>query len=116
MSHSSEDTPDQLEDFGTDQVIIVRDEDTQKEIHSRIRSKVLMLTVLESKGMEFEHVVLLNFFSSSRHGPHYKDLGKLIDKQGKFDSKKHSVGLLEVLFFILSILLIIVLVTKGLFV
>lgn len=102
MNHSLEDTPDQLEDFGTDQVIIVRDEDTQKEIHSRIRSKVLMLTVLESKGMEFEHVVLLNFFSSSRHGPHYKHLGKLIDKQGGFDSKKHSVGLLELLFLQIS--------------
>lgn len=90
---------DQLADFGADQVILVRDEDVQKEIHSRIGSEVLILTVLQSKGMEFEDVVLLNFFSSSGHGPHYRALDKLIDSQyGEFDPKKHSVGLLGLLF------------------
>lgn len=96
--------------LGAPQAILVRDEevynDVEKEIPSKIGREVLILTVLQSKGMEFDDVVLLNFFSSSRHSPHYKALDKLIDgKYGDFDAKKHSVGLLELLLFIFPILL-----------
>ncbi|KAF8420242.1 hypothetical protein EV426DRAFT_566796 [Tirmania nivea] len=83
---------DQLADFGADQVILVRDEDVQKEIHSRVGSEVLILTVLQSKGMEFEDVVLLNFFSSGGYTNSYRSLEKLIDRNfGEFDRKKHSI-------------------------
>ncbi|KAF8453351.1 hypothetical protein BGX38DRAFT_417317 [Terfezia claveryi] len=83
---------DQLADFGADQVILVRDEAVQKEIHSRVGTEVLILTVLQSKGMEFEDVVLLNFFSSGGHTNSYRSLDRLIDKKfGEFDRKKHSV-------------------------
>ncbi|KAF8453554.1 hypothetical protein BDZ91DRAFT_749021 [Kalaharituber pfeilii] len=84
---------DRLADFGADQVILVRDEEAQQEIHSRIGSEVLILTVLQSKGMEFEDVVLLNFFSSSPYVSHYRALDRLINsvKYGDFDPKRHSV-------------------------
>ncbi|KAF8460896.1 hypothetical protein BDZ91DRAFT_737945 [Kalaharituber pfeilii] len=84
---------DRLADFGADQVILVRDEEAQKQIHSRIGAEVLILTVLQSKGMEFEDVVLLNFFSSSPHASHYRTLDRLINpvKYGDFEPKRHSV-------------------------
>ena len=79
---------DQLADFGADQVILVRDEDVQKDIHSRIGSEVLILTVLQSKGMEFEDVVLLNFFSASGYSTHYRVMDRLIDgKYGDFEKR-----------------------------
>ena len=85
---------DQLADFGADQVILVRDEHIQEEIHSRIGSNVLILTVLQSKGMEFEDVVLLNFFSASPYKANYRALERLIDnKCGPFDAQKNSVSL-----------------------
>jgi len=84
---------DQLADFGADQVILVRDEEVQKAIHSRVGTEVLILTVLQSKGMEFEDVVLLNFFSSGGHTNSYRSLDRLIDRKfGEFDRKKHSVS------------------------
>lgn len=89
---------DQLADFGADQVILVRDEEVQKQVHSRIGSEVLILTVLQSKGMEFEDVVLLNFFSASSYLASYRALDRLIDKKyGEFDRKKHSVSRLPFL-------------------
>lgn len=90
---------DQLADFGADQVILVRDEDVQKEVHGRVGSEVLILTVLQSKGMEFEDVVVLNFFSASGYATSYRALDRLIDKKcGDFDRKKHSVsGLADIL-------------------
>lgn len=78
-------------------MILVRDEDVQKDIHSRIGTEVLILTVLQSKGMEFEDVVLLNFFSSGGHMASYRSLDRLIDKKfGEFDRKKHSVSCIQV--------------------
>ena len=96
------DLDNQPADFGADQVILVRDEDVREEIHSRIGREILILTILQSKGMEFEDVVLLNFFSSSAHGPHYRALDKLIDSSrfGWFDSKKHSVGLFPIFLYV----------------
>ncbi|KAH8146891.1 uncharacterized protein LAJ45_08970 [Morchella importuna] len=52
--------------FGADQVIIVRDKAQQDSVRKEIGDFALVLTVLESKGMEFEDVLLLDFFSTSK--------------------------------------------------
>ena len=60
------DVVEKVMDFGAEQVILVRD-DTMKETVKRTLGEdtALVLSILDSKGMEFEDVFLLDFFSSS---------------------------------------------------
>ncbi|KAH6770323.1 hypothetical protein C2S52_015126 [Perilla frutescens var. hirtella] len=51
--------------FGADQVILVRDDSARNEIFSYVGSQALVLTVMECKGLEFQDVLLYNFFGSS---------------------------------------------------
>ncbi|XP_061342438.1 uncharacterized protein LOC133288644 [Gastrolobium bilobum] len=51
--------------FGAEQVILVRDDFARKEILDYIGKQALVLTVLECKGLEFQDVLLYNFFGSS---------------------------------------------------
>ncbi|VFQ72468.1 unnamed protein product [Cuscuta campestris] len=51
--------------FGAEQVILVRDESVKKQVVDLVGKQALVLTILESKGLEFQDVLLYNFFSSS---------------------------------------------------
>ncbi|KAK4424964.1 Helicase SEN1 [Sesamum alatum] len=51
--------------FGADQVILVRDDSARKEISNYIGDQALVLTIVECKGLEFQDVLLYNFFGSS---------------------------------------------------
>ncbi|XP_051116744.1 uncharacterized protein LOC127241644 [Andrographis paniculata] len=51
--------------FGADLVILVRDDSEKMEISKYVGNQALVLTILESKGLEFQDVLLYNFFSSS---------------------------------------------------
>uniref|UniRef100_A0A6N2NGM6 UvrD-like helicase ATP-binding domain-containing protein n=1 Tax=Salix viminalis TaxID=40686 RepID=A0A6N2NGM6_SALVM len=51
--------------FGAEQVILVRDDDARKEIDNYVGKHALVLTVVECKGLEFQDVLLYNFFGSS---------------------------------------------------
>ncbi|KAI3470132.1 hypothetical protein Pfo_026795 [Paulownia fortunei] len=51
--------------FGADQVILVRDDSARKEISNYIGHQALILTIVECKGLEFQDVLLYNFFGSS---------------------------------------------------
>lgn len=48
--------------FGASQVIIVRDQRVKNELPEFMKS-MLCLTVYESKGLEFDDVILFNFFA-----------------------------------------------------
>ncbi|KAI5808229.1 hypothetical protein DFH27DRAFT_650744 [Peziza echinospora] len=50
--------------FGADQVILVRDDDAKRELKARLKSSAQVLTILDSKGLEFEDVILYQFFGS----------------------------------------------------
>ncbi|OMJ83259.1 hypothetical protein SteCoe_15847 [Stentor coeruleus] len=50
--------------FGCNQVIIVRSQETKEKLHPLL-SHALCLTVFEAKGLEFDDVVLYNFFTDS---------------------------------------------------
>lgn len=50
--------------FGCNQVIIVRDQFSKDKLHPLLKH-ALCLTVFESKGLEFEDVVVYNFFEDS---------------------------------------------------
>ena len=51
-------------EFGAKQAIIVQSEETKKYLSNKI--KAIVLTVFESKGLEFDDVLLYNFFSDSK--------------------------------------------------
>lgn len=83
-------------DFGAEQVILVRDEKTKKQLQAQIGSVALVLTILQSKGMEFDDVILWNFFSESPNPPGIRSLNALVrDDTTTFDARKNSVGLLS---------------------
>ncbi|KAM1846609.1 hypothetical protein ACFX14_011002 [Malus domestica] len=51
--------------FGAEQVILVRDDDARKEVSKFVGKHALVLTIVECKGLEFQDVLLYNFFGSS---------------------------------------------------
>ncbi|KAL8105743.1 hypothetical protein AgCh_029512 [Apium graveolens] len=51
--------------FGAEQVILVRDDSVRNDISSFVGKQALILTILECKGLEFQDVLLYNFFGSS---------------------------------------------------
>ncbi|KAI3844636.1 hypothetical protein MKX03_026738 [Papaver bracteatum] len=51
--------------FGAEQVILVRDESVKKEIIEYTGKQALVLTILECKGLEFQDVLLYNYFGTS---------------------------------------------------
>ncbi|KAE8792315.1 Lupus brain antigen 1-like protein [Hordeum vulgare] len=54
-----------LHGFGAEQVILVRDDATKKQIIDIVGKQALVLTIVECKGLEFQDVLLYNFFGSS---------------------------------------------------
>nr|XP_043619908.1 uncharacterized protein LOC122591722 [Erigeron canadensis] len=51
--------------FGAEQVILVRDDCTKIEICEYVGKHALVLTIVECKGLEFQDVLLYNFFGTS---------------------------------------------------
>ncbi|XP_061353992.1 uncharacterized protein LOC133298681 [Gastrolobium bilobum] len=86
-------------EFGAEQVILVRDDSSRKEIMQYVGNQALVLTILECKGLEFQDLMLYNFFASSplkrRWGVIYEYMkGKhLLDSRAhrSFDDSKHNV-------------------------
>jgi DNA polymerase III delta prime subunit len=79
--------------FGAEQVILVRDEVTKAQVKSLTGNNSLVLTVLESKGMEFTDCLVYNFFSSSVVRNEWRALYNLIDPDQphpKFNHHAHS--------------------------
>ncbi|CAD8124478.1 unnamed protein product [Paramecium sonneborni] len=50
--------------FGSNQVIIVRDQESKLKIPNSLQ-QTLILTIYEAKGLEFDDVILFNFFTDS---------------------------------------------------
>ncbi|GJY82118.1 UvrD-like helicase, ATP-binding domain, P-loop containing nucleoside triphosphate hydrolase [Tanacetum coccineum] len=51
--------------FGAEQVILVRDDRTKTEVCESVGKNALVLTIVECKGLEFQDVLLYNFFGTS---------------------------------------------------
>ena len=54
-----------VRDFGAGQVILVRNGEMKKKVEKNFDGIGLVLSILDSKGMEFDVVYLLDFFTSS---------------------------------------------------
>jgi hypothetical protein len=71
----------------------VRDEDAKAKLQAEIGDVALVLTILQSKGMEFDDVILWDFFSGCPNPAGLRRLGALVKGgSGDFDSTKHAVG------------------------
>lgn len=88
-------------EFGAEQVVLVRDEATKKLVCSISGNKALVLTILESKGMEFTDCLIYNFFHTSPLRNQWRVLYNAFDTAGTlearpdFDLQKHSLLCVE---------------------
>lgn len=76
----------EVSSFGAERVILVRNEEIQHELQEEVKESALVLTILQSKGMEFEDVFLYDFFSTSPYGSDFRVLEELLVKH-------HSSGM-----------------------
>ncbi|CAL5430273.1 unnamed protein product [Camellia sinensis] len=87
--------------FGAQQVILVRDDCARKEISNYVGKQALVLTIVECKGLEFQDVLLYNFFGSSPLKNQWRVIYEFMEEQEmlddtcrsypKFDEARHNV-------------------------
>lgn len=77
--------------FGAEQVILVRDEKSKEKLHETLGDSALILTILQAKGMEFNDVILWDFFSRSSYPTALRYWRNLLsEEQSNFDTYKHG--------------------------
>ena len=77
-------------DFGAEQVILVRDAHMKTSLQDQIGDVALILTILESKGMEFDDVILWNFFTECPNQAGVRSLETLQKEPSMFDPRRHG--------------------------
>ena len=78
---------DNSNEYGEARVVLVRDEETCAKLQAELGSSSLVLTILESKGMEFDDVFLYDFLSTSPYSHKLNILEELFERMhhtGKF--------------------------------
>ncbi|KAL8997770.1 MAG: hypothetical protein Q9169_003019 [Polycauliona sp. 2 TL-2023] len=76
--------------FGAEQVVLVRDEKSKAQLRDHIGSIALVLTIRESKGMEFDDVVLFDFFTSCPELDGWRSLSDAeVNESASFDSRRY---------------------------
>eukprot|EP01018_Ginkgo_biloba_P036068 Gb_27269 [translate_table: standard] len=78
-------------EFGAEQAILVRDELTKSQVLSQVGKQGLVLTILECKGLEFQDVLLYNFFSTSPLGRKWRVIYEFMKQKGFSDHKPHPM-------------------------
>ncbi|KAL5829949.1 hypothetical protein ACOSQ3_019417 [Xanthoceras sorbifolium] len=74
--------------FGAQQVILVRDDSARKAISNHVGKQALLLTIVECKGLEFQDVLLYNFFSSSCLKNKWRVIYEYMKEQDMLDSPR----------------------------
>ncbi|KAK8583040.1 hypothetical protein V6N13_069804 [Hibiscus sabdariffa] len=72
--------------FGAEQVILVRDDPAKNEILKYVGKQALVLTIVECKGLEFQDVLLYNFFGSSPLKNQWRIVYEYMKEQGVLDA------------------------------
>ncbi|CAB4292901.1 unnamed protein product [Prunus armeniaca] len=96
MFESSDTFHGNIVGFGAEQVILVRDKRARNEISNQVAKRALVLTILESKGLEFQDVLLYNFLGSSPLQNQWRVIFDLLDSTlpehfPSFDEDKHNI-------------------------
>lgn len=76
----------EAKEFGEPRAILVRDEQTRRKLQKEVKDFALVLTILQSKGMEFEDVFIYDFFTTSPYGSDFAILEEILDES-------HSIGI-----------------------
>ncbi|XP_068646917.1 uncharacterized protein [Aristolochia californica] len=94
-------TSGSIHGFGAEQVILVRDESDKRQIVGHVGKQALVLTIVECKGLEFQDVLLYNFFGASPLKNQWRVIYEYMGEQDlldstslrypKFDVTKHNV-------------------------
>ncbi|KAI4387373.1 hypothetical protein MLD38_005211 [Melastoma candidum] len=88
--------------FGAEQVILVRDDHARNQVWGVVGGRALVLTIVECKGLEFQDVLLFDFFGTSPLKSRWrviyefmkdKDLlhGCILGTCQSFDEEKHDI-------------------------
>ncbi|CAI8586619.1 unnamed protein product [Vicia faba] len=88
--------------FGAEQVILVRDDRARKEILDYVGKQAIVLTILECKGLEFQDVLLYNFFGTSPLKSQWRVIYEYMNEQDmleptefksfpSFNDSKHNI-------------------------
>ncbi|XP_026424181.1 uncharacterized protein LOC113320490 [Papaver somniferum] len=86
FAQSSETAGRIVSGFGAEQVILVRDDCARKEIAEHIGKQALVLTITECKGLEFQDVLLYNFFGTSPLKSQWRVVYGYMKEQNLLDS------------------------------
>ncbi|KAI7748574.1 hypothetical protein M8C21_000113, partial [Ambrosia artemisiifolia] len=76
--------------FGAEQVILVRDDLAKTEICEYIGKQALVLTIVECKGLEFQDVLLYNFFGTSPLKDQWRVIYEYMKERDWLDEKLHQ--------------------------
>ncbi|KAI8537794.1 hypothetical protein RHMOL_Rhmol09G0052000 [Rhododendron molle] len=72
--------------FGAEQVILVRDDSARQDISDHVGKQALVLTIVECKGLEFQDVLLYNFFGSSPLKSQWRVIYEFMKEQDLLDA------------------------------
>ena len=77
--------------FGAEQVIVTRDDVGKAQLIHKIGETALVLTILQAKGMEFDDVILWDFFSTASDPSGWRSLQESAERGfSSFDAAKHA--------------------------
>ncbi|CAM8959009.1 unnamed protein product [Rhodiola kirilowii] len=79
----------QITGFGAEQVILVRDDNVRQQISEYVGKQALVLTIVECKGLEFQDVLLYNFFASSPLKNQWRVIYEYMKEQNLLDAASH---------------------------
>ncbi|KAL6189758.1 hypothetical protein ACLB2K_036160 [Fragaria x ananassa] len=77
---------DTAQTIARDKVVLVRDDCSREEICNSVGKQALDLTIMECKGLEFEDVLLYNFFGSSPLKNQWRVLYEFMIEKNLLDS------------------------------
>ena len=89
--------------FGAQQAILVRDECTQQLLQDTLGNDALVLTIQQCKGMEFEDVLLWDFFTNTEYSSGWRAIQHLKTDARNFDAKAHAGMCLELKTFYVAV-------------
>ncbi|KAJ3682017.1 hypothetical protein LUZ60_014590 [Juncus effusus] len=75
-----------LYEFGAEQAILVRDDQAKKQVLELVGKQAIVLTILECKGLEFQDVLLYDFFASSPLESNWRVVYGFMENQEIYDS------------------------------
>ncbi|GAX84802.1 hypothetical protein CEUSTIGMA_g12223.t1 [Chlamydomonas eustigma] len=78
-------------EFGAEQAVLVRDEAAKAEVIKKYGQRMLVLTVFECKGLEFQTVLVYNFLSSSKLKNKWRLMYKLLKHMHRLPEDKSAL-------------------------